>query len=796
MPKRKIDIKRVFIPSDAVAILVIIIGMVIAIFLDEVAIRLIGVSISVLGAVALFMMISQRISELVNMRHTPTESGRDFKMIRKKGDQATSTIVEDYDQSFGIDDKDIDSGNNISDESIANADSDVTSQNVDSTSPFKSQEKGKLNENHLNNQKISKGWSDENSGFSIVGKIKKGDEQVSPSPSEKTNDDKASESKPLPTTPVEPKTIDINKTEAKPDTPKQAEPKQFPPSSVKQETVQSAAKITFPQKTEPKVATPEIKSEEKTIVDNLPVEEKIIKPLEDIKPKDTSHKAEVLDDYLDFLIEDIPIMGQEPRKEFDYFLNRIMILIRNFTNAKTAAFLMLNNEKKQLILEAHVSNDGLPIISNKKLDFGNDKISQIIRNGKPEILTEINPSAELDLIPYYTRKTGTVSFIGVPVFFRGKVAGVLCADANIIDAYDKLTVTFMGHLTKVISGLLHNYSEKYDMLQASRTLSAISRFRSIMANLSMSIDDIEKSLFDTMKGIFDFPEIGLCNYNNKTKVWSIVDHNSKNNNLKGEKVDLKNSLVGQSIIRNKTILNAKSSDKVIRINDKEEKRSSGYFISCPIPMKAVDSVHGALFVSGNNPGNLTKYDIQLMETICEHAGSSIEKMKFIDLLQTSAIIDTNNFIHNSPAFYFRLKEEVERAKDMKSQFSLCLISIDKYESFDAGKHADRMERAIFHIIGIVKKMMKKYDVFGRSENSGFGVILIDKDAESSKVWAEKLRNEIAINGIKIDNKKYNITVSIGISSSQNSENVEELIDHAKKGLSVSVSATNKVTVYS
>ena len=167
----------------------------------------------------------------------------------------------------------------------------------------------------------------------------------------------------------------------------------------------------------------------------------------------------------------------EPRKEFDHLLARVLMAIRSVIDARTAGYAWINHEKQQLVIESYVSEVMGTFTSQRKLPFGNDVITQIAMSGKPEILTDIHPSSELDLLNYYTANAKTLSFIGVPVYFNGIVIGVLFADSDQQDAYDALSVGFLGHFTKLISGLVQSYTGKYDLLQSSRALEAITRFR-------------------------------------------------------------------------------------------------------------------------------------------------------------------------------------------------------------------------------------------------------------------------------------------------------------------------------
>ena len=46
------------------------------------------------------------------------------------------------------------------------------------------------------------------------------------------------------------------------------------------------------------------------------------------------------------------ILGDEPRKEFEYFLSRILIIIRSITDSRTALFLLADYDNNEFIIEA------------------------------------------------------------------------------------------------------------------------------------------------------------------------------------------------------------------------------------------------------------------------------------------------------------------------------------------------------------------------------------------------------------------------------------------------------------
>ncbi|MER3329320.1 MAG: GAF domain-containing protein, partial [Candidatus Kapaibacterium sp.] len=156
------------------------------------------------------------------------------------------------------------------------------------------------------------------------------------------------------------------------------------------------------------------------------------------------------------LLEEMPILKEHPDKEFEFFINRILMAIRSVSNTRTAAYFFYNEHKNEIILNSFATESKTVINRKSKFIAGNDIVSQIARSMKPEILTDINPAAELDLLPYYNSNSGTNSFIGIPVIYDKNVIGVLTADSKHSDAYDAIMVNFLSHFAKLISGLIRS----------------------------------------------------------------------------------------------------------------------------------------------------------------------------------------------------------------------------------------------------------------------------------------------------------------------------------------------------
>ncbi|MFP4527132.1 MAG: GAF domain-containing protein [Candidatus Kapaibacterium sp.] len=754
MGSRKFDLKKVLTPGDFVAAAVIIIGLLIAIFLTELAIRLIGLSIAILGGVALFMLISQRLSEIVDTRYKPGAPAPDYKITIRKDEAARRQVIEDFDTSFPAEE---------SDEKKQTAfeayESSIRGEEGFRIITSKSKFRQKPLEDTSEVDKPAEPEPPIEKPASVVG------EKPAPQPDEKKT--RAPE-KPAPApkkTEPEP-----NQTHREPDTiEKDIE-----------EIEQKLAGKNASEKPQPTSEKPEPQAAEK--------------PAADEKPANFVKKH--VDVPLSTLYADLPIRGAEPRKEFEYSLARILMVIRQVSHTRTAAFMLINHEKNEIMLESFVSEKQDAIIKNPKFPIRNDIISQIANNAKPEILTEINPSAELDLLPYYTDTVGTSSFIGMPVVYQESVVGILCADSKETNAYDSFTVGFMGHFSKLISTMIQSYTEKYDLLQASRTLEAITLFETIVFNESMTGDDILESLIESVNKILDYDTCRICAYDEENGGWIIKALHSKTGegeSISGSPIDLENTLAGESIITNKTVVSRPVEPERVRTHPREVELPDGFFVSAP--MKTASCTYGSIYIEGINAASISSYDIGILEVLAEHAASNIEKLQFMNMLHTSALIDATTGILNPPAFYRRLEEEVIRTGDFSVPMSLCLLQIDKYASLDPEQFRGRTEKALYHVLNLAHGNLRLYDVFGRADNNTFGIALVGMDIDQAKMWAERLRNEIAISQLEMEGRKFSVTVSIGVADTSRAGNIDMIVTNARKMLDKSLDKTNSVSVF-
>ena len=812
MAKKKVELRKVFLPSDSIAFIAIGVGLVIAVVapFDNLAVRLIGICIAILGGVALFMMVSPRLTDLqiitpVRPSSTPDITSRTVQDAKKR----TQTFDPDaYRESFGQSEGEeqpfFDENQTALFEDVSAERSEALNSNV----PIAPVEL----------------ISDADSSVRIVGTRKSSGPAVPTLVSEARQAARRAQLQELtgrrtavPPATSAPFTGDITEEihlsddviirpvrSAAPPTP--ALPVAEVPDPLHDvaadaggagepialaASTESVSDLSEPSVSEHEnVDDSELLAEEFGDAYEVPadVQEAAAIPA---PPRETSRRSPSVS--LSTFVNDSneeDLASQEPRREFDYLLNRVLMVIRSATNARTAAFLWVNSERQELVVEAKITEAEDEFTSQRKLPMGIDALSQIAREGRPEIITQISPSAEMELLPYYARAAGTVSFIGVPVYYGGNVVGILCADSKIEDAYSDITVGFFGQFTKLISGLVSSYTSKYDLMLASAKLEAMEHLRQALSEAPASVQNATRALFGTLIQHMDVSRIGLVSYDAASGGWALTDARSAMDDnyrsLVGSAVDVRNTDVGSCITTASSVVltNETVSTRVVA---SEPPLEYGQFVA--VPLRTSNECFGAVFLE-NLEASLTAQDVALAEALAEHVASLFEQLHHAQSLKGAALLDHATGVLNGNGFEMRIREEFARSVDYNIPLTVCMLHLDASRATP-----EQRMYALLHVLRLVKDQLRDYDVVARVGDEQIALGLIGYKLQEAQNWTETMRREVASSPVDVQGKRLSFTASIGIAQAEPRDTWDDLVAHAQAALDVSMRSGNKVTVF-
>lgn len=815
MARKKAELRKVFQPSDSIAFMAIGVGLVIAVVApgDNVSVRLIGICIAILGGVALFMMVSPRLTDLqiitpVRPSSTPDIMSRTVQDAKKR----TQTFDSDeYRRTFGQAETEEqpfydESQTSLFEESLArpqqppeeetivpgmelitDADSSVriigtrksssTGASVPTLVSHVRQAARQAQIDELTQRRMATPLNDADPfAGGEADEIQLSDDVIiRPLRTPRAAD-------PLPE-PMPERADDVSpEVEAH-----EGDAYEPPAETVADEGAEQAA----PEIDQELIDSQEEAAAWEAISAEIEVEASEPEPDVPAPVRETSRRSPTVS-LSTFVNEqtDEDLTSQEPRREFDYLLNRVLMVIRSATNARTAAFLWVNSERQELVVEAKITEAEAEFTTERKLPMAMDALSQIARDGRPEIITQISASAETELLPYYARSAGTVSFIGVPVYYGGNVVGILCADSLLEDAYSDITVGFFGQFTKLISGLVSAYTSKYDLLQASSTLEAIEELRQSIDGSALSVQNVARALFSVIIQRMDVSRIGLVSFDAARRAWTLTDARSAmdddyRGNV-GQVVNVGDSAVGSCITTATSVVRTQE-HATTRVFLDEPLLEFGQFVA--VPLRTAKECFGSLYLE-NLEASLSSQDIALAEALSEYAATYFEQQHQVETLRGAALLDHSTGVLNAQGFEMRIREEFARAVDYNIPLTVCMLHLDPSRST-----AEQRQHALLHVLRLVKDQLREYDVVARYADEQIALGLIGYKLQEAQNWTETMRREVASTPVEINGKRLSFTTSIGLAQAEPRDTWDDLIAHTNAALEVSMRSGNKVTVF-
>ena len=151
-----------------------------------------------------------------------------------------------------------------------------------------------------------------------------------------------------------------------------------------------------------------------------------------------------------------------------------------------------------------------------------------------------------------------------------------------------------------------------------------------------------------------------------------------------------------------------------------------------------------------------------------------DRKKREDLLQTQATRDPLTSLYNRRYF----EEEVNRRLSLHTDeaFSVFMIDADHFKNVNDTYGHKIGDKVLMALASTAEKALRENDIVARYGGEEFVVYLSRTNAEDAKIVADRLREAIASIVVMSDaGEPIKFTVSIGISSSRDSHDVDELI---------------------
>lgn len=240
-------------------------------------------------------------------------------------------------------------------------------------------------------------------------------------------------------------------------------------------------------------------------------------------------------------------------------------------------------------------------------------------------------------------------------------------------------------------------------------------------------------------------------------------------------------LCGLAAQNGEIIISRDSTDDIRHTIFYPEMKPHGHVV---VPCKVGDRVLGVLYLYTPPEVEISKDELQLLESIGNQLGTAIEKSELYEEARALSLHDPLTGLANRNMMNIELDKCFAMAKRYSTPFSLVMIDLDYFKRFNDTHGHLAGDALLVGFSGIIDAEVRETDVAVRYGGEEFLLILNDTGLERALEVAERIR-------IKTERKDFaeagepplNMTISLGVASFDESvANVDELISRVDSAL--------------
>ena len=483
---------------------------------------------------------------------------------------------------------------------------------------------------------------------------------------------------------------------------------------------------------------------------------------------------------------DAPLSVEE---ELGTMISEILATIKASVEAHTVCFAWVSANKKKLYL-AHKDASSDHFTTEKWLSFGSDAVTQVVLAKNGQLYTEISAEDEPKLIRYYSTPIGVKSFMGVPVFHREQIYGVLFADSLQKSAFRQEQVKLLNRFGKICATLIDNYAVKSGHLESIRFVEPAIAFIYSLYKEAQLEPQIQ-AFCDAIQSVIDFDHLALSLINSRSEL-RIRNVRTKSSYVaEGALVDLEHSAVGQAvmhgdsgIIDDLTTLNGMPRFFAEEVEAGVAHAQGSMLI---MPIKLGDFIAGVVTLESSQKNFFSQESAQKARFFVNALSISLNGFLLKDRIKQVSPYDEETGLLSTKAFFERLRYETNRATRERVETALLLIEFDDQKGIET--RSNHNTAAIANLMQATARMIvanaRNYDLVGRVGKMRFGVCLNGITEMNARFWAEKVREQVINFPFETGDQFRTIlaTVSIGVAKLRHEQaDLDLWIEGAEKAL--------------
>ncbi|HJR80801.1 MAG TPA: diguanylate cyclase [Anaerolineales bacterium] len=434
-----------------------------------------------------------------------------------------------------------------------------------------------------------------------------------------------------------------------------------------------------------------------------------------------------------------------------------------------------------------------------EIPLGQGVSGQVVQMGQPVRIGNVHVIQN-----YLHVDQGTCSELCVPIKIHNRVLGVINTESTKMDAFsldDELMLgTLAGQLATAIEQLRTAQAERrwLDQLAHSNELTYALAHITTHIEKALSQDDIIRTIgeelikinlaclvasYDDSKNLFKIKYISLEQevveqLENRLGL-PLIDHA-----FSFERLNLDTRSLSQpAVVSNpedgfqRLFAHGQTQDLSKNLH---EMGISNEMVLIRLPLVFEGHLLGILWVWGTN---MTKADLPVMSIFAKQIGTSLERARLFQEVQSLALTDPLTGLQNRRSLFELGRIEFSRAHRMNRPFCCMMLDLDYFKQInDTYGHAIG-DQVLQEFAERCKRSVREVDLVGRYGGEEIVIFLPETDLETAMLVAERLRMSIEATPVKVSDQELSVTVSIGVSrKDENSLELETLVARADQAM--------------
>lgn len=197
------------------------------------------------------------------------------------------------------------------------------------------------------------------------------------------------------------------------------------------------------------------------------------------------------------------------------------------------------------------------------------------------------------------------------------------------------------------------------------------------------------------------------------------------------------------------------------------------FSEISIPIKISGNTIGVLNVESEGVYSLDENDFRILSILTSHLSTAIDNTFKYEETEKIAVTDVMTGMYNYRYFINRLRDEIERAKNLGIPLSLIMIDVDYFKEINDTYGHIVGDKIIKELADLLKNIVRKGDIVTRYGGDEFFIILPGSGKTFTSTISKRIVDEVK--GNKFTNN-INLTLSLGtVTYPEDAEDVDALL---------------------